>query len=611
MSEHVLIGLSSILVLGISAQWLAWRLRIPAILLLLLAGCIAGAGTEWLSTHAGWPAHRFLDPNKLFGELLLPLVSLSVALILFEGGLTLTLSELSVAGNVIGRLVSIGAIVTWALSALAVRFIAGMDWPLSILMGAILVVTGPTVIGPLLRHVRPTGKVGPIIKWEGIVIDPIGAMLAVLAFEAIPLHGSLSLTAMVLLRSIVMTIAVSMLLGIGGATLLVVVLHRRWVPDYLQTPVTLGIVIAVFTACNAVQPESGLFATTLMGVILANQRFASVHHIAEFKETLTVLLVSALFIIVGSRLRLDQLASMSWRHVVLVLALVIIVRPVSVFLSTLGAKVDWRERLFIASMAPRGVVAAAVTSVFAIRLSASGYPNWNLMVPMIFAVVLGTVAVYGLAAAPLARALGLAKPEALGFLIVGADPASRQIALTLQAEGMEVLMVDTNRQNVVDSRMQGLPVHFGSANSAQLVTRIELSGIGRLLALTANDEVNALASMHFSRIFGRSEVYQLAPANIEGTREEKVAHALLGHVLFNKELTHRELARRIANGATIKNTKLTAEFTLAQFRQGLGASDVPLFLLDPGGALRVITATDDLTAKSGQSIIYLAAPRAA
>jgi Trk K+ transport system NAD-binding subunit len=223
--------------------------------------------------------------------------------------------------------------------------------------------------------------------------------------------------------------------------------------------------------------------------------------------------------------------------------------------------------------------------------------------------VLGTVAVYGLAAAPLARWLGLAKPEKLGFLLVGADQPARLIAKALKAEGVEVLLVDTNRQNVAEARLQGLAVHFGNVNSAQLVNRIELSGIGRLLALTANVEVNALASLHFSRIFGRSEVYQLAQSAPRESRRERVTYDLLGHVLFKRDLTHAQLAQLVSAGATTKKTKITPEFTIAQFREGLGPRDVPMFLIDPKGMVRVIRANDEIAPKSGQSIIYLAEPR--
>ncbi len=463
MSEQILLRLTSIVVLGVATQWIAWRLRLPGILLLLLVGFAIGPGTEWLAQH-GILRARFLSPDQLFGDLLLPAVSLSVALILFEGGLTLRLRELTSAGPVIWRLVSMGAAVTWGISALLAHIVLRLDWPIALLLGAILMVTGPTVIGPLLRHVRPIGQVGPVLKWEGIVIDPIGAMLAVLVFEVIS-AGHFALVDVS--WTIITTLITGTTVGFIAAGILVLMLRKHWVPDVLHSPLTLMLALAGFEAANLVKHESGLFAVTLMGVVLANQRLARVRHIMEFKETLTILLISALFVVLGARLELAQLGMIGWGSLAFIALLVLVVRPLAAALCTLGSSLSLRERFFVGAMAPRGIVAAAVSSVFALRLRTEQLPGAEQLVPQTFAVIIGTVSIYGLAAPWVARKIGLARPGASGFLIVGANRVARTIAEAIHAEGYEVLLVDTNSQNAQAARLAGLPVAFGSINSQE------------------------------------------------------------------------------------------------------------------------------------------------
>ncbi len=606
MSEHVLVRLAAILVLGIATQWIAWRVRLPAILLLLIVGCLAGPGTQ-LAAQLGWMHERFLNPNALFGDLLLPAVSLSVALILFEGGLTLNLAELKHGGGVIWRLVSVGAIITWVISAVGGHYILHLDWSLAILLGAILVVTGPTVIGPLLRDVRPTGQVGPVLKWEGIVIDPIGALLAVVVFEAI--IGGLQVWPAV--GSVVRTLLLSTVVGVAFAGLMILMLRRMWAPDFLHNALSLMLVIAAFSVSNLLQHESGLFAVTVMGLILGNQRLAHVRHIVEFKESLTVLLISALFIILGSRLELSQLAALNWRSALFIILLIVVARPLAVAACAWGSELTLRERLFLAGMAPRGIVAAAVSSVFALRLRAMHIPGAEHLVPLTFAVIIGTVTFYGLTAGWLARRMGLSTPGAGGFLIVGADAGARALAEALKKENRQVLLVDTNPANIQAARLAGLSVQNASILSQYVLEMVELSAIGRLLALTPNAELNSLAAMQFSRLFGRSRVFQLSPGDAGGARKEKVAVELRGRILGDARLTHDYLLDRLEGKATIKKTTFTKEFSFAQFQQLHGQDAIPLFWINEAGELSTITPSTTLAPKIGQGILSLVNPAVA
>ncbi len=596
MSEHILIGFASIIVLGFVAQWLAWRFHFPSVLLLLLFGFIAG------------PVTGFLKPDALLGDLLFPTVSVSVAIILFEGGLSLKLSELQHVGRAVRNLVSIGVLVTWVLSTVAAYLILGFELALALLFGAILVVTGPTVIIPLLRHIRPTGRVGPVTKWEGIVNDPIGAVLAVLVFEAI-LAGSLQAGTGQAVLGLVETILIGTLLGLPLAFLMGVLMRRHWIPGFLQNGTLLMAVVAAFAISNLIHPESGLLTVTVMGIVLANQKGVMIRHIVEFKENLRVLLISALFIILTARLELDQLLHLNWRSVLFLIVLILLIRPASVLLSTLKSELSWPEKLFLSWMAPRGIVAAAVASIFALELAEkAGYVEAEYMVPEMFLIIAGTVTIYSLTAARVGCWLGVAQPNPQGILIVGAHPWARALGTILQQEGHRVLLVDTNRGNIRAARLDGLPTFYASILSEYIEDEIDIGGLGRLLALTPNDEVNSLAAINFIDTFDRTEVYQLAPRRVDKRRKETVSPPLRGRIAFAPHATYTYLTEQFESGAVIKKTDLTEKFTFNDFQAHYKDRALPLFLLDEDRNLIILTADNSVTPRQEQSLISVVRP---
>lgn len=602
MDESLMIGLSAVLVLGIGAQWFAWRLKLPAILMLLGFGFLAGPVPE-----AVW-GEPWLDPDGLFGKMLFPIISLSVAVILFEGGLTLKLSELRKIGGAVRNLVSIGIATTWVLTTAAAHLLLRFDMPMSLLVGAIFTVTGPTVIGPLLRQVRPSGQLGPVLKWEGILSDPIGALLAVLVFESIlhGVHSDVDATISGALLAGGQALGSGLLVGAAGAALLVVMFNRYWVPDFLQSPVTLGLVVLAFEISNHLHAESGLVAVTLMGVLLANQRFASVSHVIEFKENLRVLLISSLFILMAARLDVVDIKRLDLGGFGFMLAVILIVRPVSVFLSTIKVGMPWQERLWLGMVAPRGIVAAAVASIFAFRLVESGHPGAEDLVPVTFLVIVGTITFSSLAAGPMARAFGLAKLDPQGVLIVGAHEWARQIASTLQDEGFGVVMVDTNRRNIHAAKMAGLSAHLGSVLNDEMLEAIDMTETRRAFALTPNDEANALASVHLTELFSRQDVYQLAPDRL-GVMEEKSSksHDLHGRYLYGEKVTFAELTVRFGTGHVIKISKITESYTFDAFREHYGEDALPLFVITDSGGLTPVASGAKIDPQPGQKLISL------
>jgi NhaP-type Na+/H+ or K+/H+ antiporter len=585
--------LAAIIVIGLFAQWVAWKFKLPSILLLLLFGFIAG------------PFTGLLKPDEFFGSLLFPIVSISVAIILFEGGLSLKISELKHVGKIVRNLIIIAIPVTWILITLASYFILDLEFSLSLLLGAILVVTGPTVILPLLRLIRPAQNINSILKWEGIVNDPIGALLAILIFEALIASGFGAATLQTI-TGLLKIILISSTIGVLGSYAMILLLKHKLIPDFLQNPFSLTLVIAVFALSNIIQSESGLLAVTVMGIFLANQKKVNVKHIVEFKENLRLLLLSFLFIILAARLQISHIQMLNAGTFIFVGALILIVRPAAIFISTVKSKLKWREKLFLSFMAPRGVVAAAVSSIFALELVRLGYKSAEILVPVTFLVIVASITVYGLSAVPVSKWLGIAEPNPQGCLIIGGHPFARAIGKILITKGLRCVIVDTNRANLSIAKMEGLPVYYGSILSDYVMDEIDLSGIGRLLALTPNPEINSLAAIHFLKIFGRTEVYQLSTAGEEDPDNDDLSHELRGHTLFNENINCDYIMKYFDREIFLRSTNLSEKFNYNTYLEKNGKDNVtPLFLIDKNKNLEVFTHDTKPKPEAGDMLISL------
>lgn len=591
--------------LGVGAQWIAWRFRLPSILLLLLAGFLAG------------PVTGLLDPQMLQGDWVFPFVALSVGIILFEGGLSLQLDELREVGKAVFNLITVGVLVTWALAALAAYHLLGFDLELSLIIGAILTVTGPTVVIPLLRHIRPSGRVGTIAKWEGITVDPIGAILAVLVLETVLLlhepvkaasgMGVLSEAAVHAIQGLLLEAFIGLGVGISGAAALLLLLRRRLVPDYLQNPLALMVVVAVFALSDVLQEESGLVATTVMGIAVANQHFVPVRRIVEFKEDVRVLLLSFLFIILSARLELADLQYLGVGAFLFLGVLMLVVRPAAVYLSSIGTQLKGKELLFLSWMAPRGVVAAAVASLFSFRLQELYPTQADSLVPLIFLVIVGTVAIYGLTIGPLARWLGLAHPAPQGVMFVGAHAWARRLAEVLAEHDFKVVLVDSNPQNIKKAKAMELTAQHENVLSEGVMDHLDLSGIGRLLALTPNDEVNSLVALHFAEIFDTAELYQLSAREENGNaREGLLPRHLRGRPLFGPGATFMSLSDRFEAGAEIKVIQVEESFSYKEFTHRYGDTATPLFLIRGPQQLYIYAEKSNApTLQPGQILVAL------
>ncbi|WP_341797721.1 MULTISPECIES: sodium:proton antiporter [unclassified Pseudomonas] len=594
--QQILLSVGGIGAAALACQWLAWRLKLPAILFLLLAGIIAGPALGWL------------DPEALFGPFLMPLVSLAVALILFEGSLTLHLSQWREIGSVVHRLVTVGALVTWLVIALATHWLLGFDWPLSILFGTLTLVTGPTVIVPMLRVVRPKSTIANILRWEGIMIDPIGALLAVVVYSFIIASAdgnglSHSLT------TFAGVIFCGTALGAAGGWLLGQIMREQWLPEYLHNLASLAAVLGIFIAANQIMHESGLLAVTVMGMWLANMRGVDVRQILHFKENLSVLLISGLFILLAARLDLHALLGLGPAVLALLLVIQLLARPLNVWLATLGSALSWRERTLLAWIAPRGIVAAAVSAIFAIRLHQAGHEDALLLVPLTFAVIIGTVVLQSATARPLARLLKVAEPAPSGFLIVGANGPARAIAKALQQLGCRVLLTDSSWENIRAARMDGLPTYFGNPASQHADAHLDLVGLGHLLGLSPAGEINALACARFRHDFGHGRLFVLA-SGLEKQRSDKhrAAEEHRGHLLGASSMTYLQLANRLHQGAELYSTNLTEGFDWDAYQALHGERAHLLFARDGHGWVHVASPDNPLQPQPGWTLVALIEP---
>jgi CPA1 family monovalent cation:H+ antiporter len=588
--------LAAILVAGVTAQWLAWRTRLPAILFLLGLGLVAG------------PLTGVLDPDALFGDLLFPFVSLAVAVILFEGALTLRFEEIRGLAAVVRNLVTLGAVITWALVALAAHLLVGLDPGIALLFGALVVVTGPTVIVPMLRTVRPTERIASTLRWEGIVIDPLGALLAVLVFQAV-IAGYSEGTGLSLLFTFLTTVGTGTLIGCLAGYALAVALRRHWLPEYLHNVITLAVVAAVFTSSDMLRHESGLLAVTVMGMTMANTRDTPLEDILDFKESLSLLLISGLFIVLAARLQLDRLLELGPAALALLAVVMFVARPLAVAASTLGSELTLRERTLVAWIGPRGIVAAAVSAVFALRLQDAGVEQAALIVPLTFVVILGTVIIQGLTAGPLAKLLGVAEPEPRGVLIVGAHPLARAIGGALQEAGFPVQLSDTSWEAVREARMEGLRAFYGSPVSEHADRHLDLIGMGRLLALSPSAQLNALACLRYVSEFGRGRVYALETSRDQSARSARNVAQRPGYRLFGDEVTYGQLASMVARGAEMRRTRLTENFGFEDYLADNAPDLVPMFAVSPEGRLRMFLPDRKPEPEAGWSILALGPPR--
>jgi len=601
-----MLELAGIIILGIIAQWVAWRLKLPAILPLILIGLLVGP-IATLFTEDGekliqpiWNGEVGLFP----GDGLYYFVSLAISIILFEGGLTLKRSEVSNVGPVISKLITVGTLVTFFGAGIAAHFIFNLNWQISFLFSSLIIVTGPTVITPILRNIPLKKDVSAILKWEGILIDPIGALVAVLVFEFISVGEGQGYTKTALIEFGKILLFGSTF-GFTFAHALAFAIKKNFIPHYLLNVVSLSVVLLVFVESDIFAHESGLLAVVVMGMVMGNLNLPNIKELLYFKESLSVLLISILFILLAANINISDLELIyNWNTVILFLTIVFIIRPIGVFLSTRGSDLRLNEKIFIGWVGPRGIVAAGIASLFGSKLMARGEPGAEYITPLVFMIVLGTVLLNATTARLFAKWVGVFLKHSEGILIIGAGRVSRLIGKYLKDNNRHVVLIDNNETNIQKCITIGLEGLTANIYSDTLTDNIELNDIGYLMALTGNSDINKCARDKFSTQFGENGSFRLVDTDEMNDPENNPKEGLFSHTDDFIKLT--EAARKYP---AIHEKKLKDQQHYERLIEATKADDyiIPIFLKEPEGELTIISSHSKKfkDIKKGYKLVYL------
>ena len=600
-----MLEIAAIIVLGISAQWLAWRVKVPAILPLILIGLLVGP----LSTLITGEDSKWLEPiyngtKGLFpGKTLFYFVSLSIGIILFEGGLTLKRTEIKGVGPAIGKLISLGSAITFVGAGIAAKFILDIPWSIALLFSALIIVTGPTVIAPILRNIPLKKNISTVLKWEGILIDPIGALVAVLVFEFIKTTGGENFTTHALAQ-FGMICVIGFIFGFIAAYGLYQMIKRKWIPHYLLNLFTLALVLAVFVGSDLLVHESGLLTVVVMGLVLGNMDVPNLKEILEFKEALSILLISILFILLSANINLEDLQQLlEFKYLLLFLVVILIIRPLAVFASTANSELTRNDKLFISWVGPRGIVAAGIASLFGLKLTELGVPYAEIITPTVFMIVLGTVLLNATTASLVAKMLGVTLIKSNGILIVGANKASRLIAKYLLDSGRHVALIDNNFTNIELAKTAGITAFHGNIYSDDLVDNIELNDMGYLMAMTSSNDVNKYILERYTKLYGENGAHRLISAEEMKDPSDNPEAGLFSHT--DDFINFSEVARdypqfhEVAIGSKEEYQKVISKLHSV-------ARSIPTFIKSTDGTITILGSYSDKTeVTEGSSLIYM------
>jgi len=600
-----MLELAGIIILGIMSQWVAWKFKVPAILPLILVGLLVGPiaatflsedGSKWIEPV--WNGEKGLFP----GDYLYNFVSLAISIILFEGGLTLKRNEITSLGPVISKLITLGSTITFFGAGIVAHELFGLSWELSFLFSALIIVTGPTVITPILRNIPLKKDISTVLKWEGILIDPIGALVAVLVFEFITVGGETGFTRTAFIE-FGKIILFGTSFGFTFAHALAYAINKKLIPHYLLNVVSLSIVLLVYVETEVFAHESGLLAVVVMGMVLGNSKLKNIKELLYFKESLSVLLISILFILLAANMNIDELMLLySWKTAILFAIVVFIIRPLAVFSSSINSKLKFRDKLFISWVGPRGIVAAGIASLFGGKLLKQGVEGAEYITPLVFMIVFGTVLLNATTARLFAKLIGVFLKKSNGILIIGASAPSRLIASYLKEKGKRVVLIDSNKdyiERALDDDLEAMNVNIYDDD---LSDNIELNDVGYLIALTANDAINNYALINFSAAFGEHGSFKIATLTdiANATDAERVR-------FFTPKDDYINLSEAFRENPKIHQIKIATETDYNQILESLGQEEksVPLFVENGAGLYLISEFERDNFPKKGLTLSYL------
>ncbi|MDL4843015.1 cation:proton antiporter [Aquibacillus rhizosphaerae] len=596
MIDSILLEFMIIAMLGVGSQWLSWRFRLPAIVVMSIAGLLVG------------PIFGFINPEQDFGDLYRPIISVAVAIILFEGSLNLDIKEIRGLGKPVFRIVTYGALISWLLGSFAAHYVAGLSWTVSLIIGAIFIVTGPTVILPLLRQSKLKPRPAKILKWEGVIVDPFGALLAVFAFEIILFFSSNEADGTSLLLfflASIFAVILGWLFGKGTGWMF----ESGFMPEFLKSPAVFAAVIACFTIADEVTHETGLLAVTAMGMKLANMGISSIKDMRHFKENISILLISTIFIMLTASLTRGTLLHVFNIEIIgYVLLMLFIVRPLSIFISTIRTDLTLKEKVLVGWIAPRGIVALTVASYFASVLYEEGFEDARIVTSLTFALVFFTVCAHGFSIGWLAKKLNLSSEGQPGAMIIGSNAFSVALAGIFDELKIPTVVADSSWERLTKARHAGVNFHHGEILSEQTEYRLDMTPYDYLISATEYDSYNALVCTTFVPTFGRKDVYRLNIQDQTGDNVEEMVRTIGGRVLFSKDVSLDDLIYKVEAGYVFRKTTLSQQYNYQNYLEDRDENAILLFVMKATKKIDFFIEGKESKPESGDTVISLTPP---
>ncbi|TDL33034.1 sodium:proton antiporter [Jeotgalibacillus sp. S-D1] len=593
MFDSLLFTVMLVVFLGILSQWVSWRVRLPAIVVMSVAGIVVG------------PVLGIINPEQEFGDLYGPIISMAVAIILFEGSLQLDFREIRDLGKPVMRIVTIGAFIAWVLGSLAAHYVAGLSLPVAFVIGGLFIVTGPTVILPLLRQAKLKPRPAKILKWEGIVVDPFGVLLALFAFHIILFFVDEKVTFMTLLLFFAAAIFATIFGWVCGKGM-GWMFEKGYIPEFLKSPVLFAVVLLCFAIADEVMHETGLLSVTAMGITMANMHISSMKDMRHFKENISVLLISTIFIMLTASLQIETLFEIFNPAIIgYVLLMLFFVRPLSIWLSTIGTDLAWQEKALVGWIAPRGIVALTVSGYFASVLIGTGFEDAELLTALTFALVFATVCAHGFSIGWVARKLKLANDEGPGVMVVGGNPFTRALVAVLVEMKIPAVLIDSSWRNVAAARQNGLPTFHGEVLSEQTEYQLDMTPYETIIAASQSDSYNSLVCSTFTPSFGRKHLFQVSTEKKQDADLDGLTHSVGGRVLFNDETSLHSLIRRINEGHVFKKTSITEQYSYEQYKNEISKEDLVVGILKKSGHFEPMAKDSEIGIEAGDTVLRL------
>lgn len=593
MEHDVLNSIGLLLLASMLGQYLGWRFKIPSIVIFILFGVLIG------------PIFGFINPREELGEGFNIFIEFAVVILLFEGGLNLKFKELKEVSFGVKRLTTLGVLFNFLLAYYAGEHIAGLSKEISAVIAAILVVTGPTVIIPLLRQAKLPKRVSQYLKWEGIINDPLGVLLVTLVYQYIIVagqEGAIEFVAFALFKAIAFSLIITFVFGRS----IQFIFDKTNFPDFLKVPFILSIILMIFIISKQVQDGSGLLAVTMLGMYFANRKLLVFTELKKFKESISVFSVSIIFILLSASIKFSFFAELNIRQILFILFLTLFCRLIAIFSVTFYSKMSFQERVFVGWIGPRGIVAASVAGIIGLRLTNLGYQDAELILPIVFSVVICTVLIHGLSLNKVAKLLDLNVKCGKGLVIVGASPWATELALELKEININSLIIDSAWYKLKAPRQLGIETNFGEAISALEEGNIDLTEYSYLLAATDSNPYNALVCNTFSEDLGLNNVYQIPLGHEDDSVIEDLPNSMTGQVVDTElNRVYRGNIKELFNqGWSFKKTTLTDEYSIDDFhRDHTPSLTVNLLKIDKDKNINFITDSDDIKSKNGDIII--------